>query len=89
MDGFVFSQSDIKSLPLLGVQFLGIIKPFQGEFFRQDHCSSHYGTRQGTTPRLIDPRHGTNTPGVQLPLMEERGAKRRAPGGISSGARSL
>jgi|GEM_PF-1526207 len=71
------------------VQFLGIIKPLQGEFIRQDHCGSHYGTGQGTTSRLIDPRHGTNAPGMQLLLMEERGAMRRAPGGFTSGARSL
>jgi hypothetical protein len=57
-------------------QPLGVIKALQLKAIGQDDGGGDHGTGQRTTPRLVDTRNGSNTPGVQLLLMK----KRRAPG---------
>lgn len=57
-------------------KLLGVIKALQVKVIGQDDSGSHHRASQGPPPRLIDTRHGLDSPGMKFLLVE----KRRAPG---------
>ncbi len=71
----ILRQPEVKLLPLLVIELLGVIQTLEGKTLRKDHGRGNNRSRQGAPPRLINPSHGVDPPGMKLSFVK----KRRAP----------